>query len=395
VSANRRYNFAVEQPAGSHSLAAAAHRGVRRMIGHDGDEAAYPSASSLRVQRREPEDPMSTTPAGGSRDHMTRRRAVVLGLAVALIVPSTAGAQQTGKLWRIGFLGAASRSTMADRVEAYREALRELGYVDGKNLAIEYRFADGQLDRLPALAAELVGLKVDLIQAGGTPVARAAKQATTTIPIVMTGGDPIRAGLVASLARPGGNVTGLADATVDVSTKRLELLKEAVPGLSQVAILWNPENPTNPPQLRDTETAAAVRGLTVFPLEARREEDLPRAFAAMRRMHAGGLVVQGDPLFVTHASRLIRLAATGRLPTVYPFPQFAEAGGLIAYGNRQADLYREAATYVDKILKGTKPADLPLQHPTRFFLAINLTTAKTLGLNISPSLLARADQVIQ
>jgi putative ABC transport system substrate-binding protein len=319
----------------------------------------------------------------------------LVALGAALIVPFTAKAQQTRKIWRIGFLGAASRSTMTDRVEAYREALRELGYVDGKNLAMEYRFADGRLDRLPALAAELVALKVDLIQAGGTPAARAAKQATTTIPIVMTGGDPVRAGLVASLARPGGNVTGLADATVDVSTKRLELLKEAVPTLSRVAILWNPGNPTNLPQLRDTETAAAALRITVFPVEARSDEDLGRAFAAMRRERAGGLVVQGDPLFITRAPQIIQLAARGLLPAVYPFPQFAEAGGLMAYGNRQADLYRQAATYVDKILKGAKPADLPVEHPTKFLLAINLKTAKTLRLTLSPSLLLRADQVIQ
>jgi ABC-type uncharacterized transport system substrate-binding protein len=213
--------------------------------------------------------------------------------AILLALSFPVEAQQPKKIPKIGFLSAPSRSAQSARYEAFRQGLRELGYIEGKNIVIEWRYAEGKLERLPDLAAELVGLKVDVFVAGGTPAARAAKEATTTIPIVMSGGDPVRAGIVASLARPGGNVTGLSDATVDVSTKRLELLKEVVPKLSRVAILWNPANPTNPLQVKDTQAAASGLGMTVYPVEVKEVGELERAFAGIKRERAGGLLVQG------------------------------------------------------------------------------------------------------
>lgn len=296
---------------------------------------------------------------------------------------------------RIGFLGAASVSADTTRIQAFRNGLVELGYVEGRNISIEYRHAEGKLERLPDLAAELVRRKVDVIVAAGLPAARAAKQATMTIPIVMTGGDPVRTGLVASLARPGGNVTGLADATVEVSTKRLELLKEIVPTLSRVAILWNAANPTNPFQVRDTQAVAPALGVTVHPVEVDGVDDFQRAFAAIARDRADGLLVPGHPMFYSHRKRLTDLAAKSRLPTMYSRRDYAEDGGLIAYGDNFADMYRRLAAYVDKILKGVKPADLPIEQSTKFELVINRKTAKALGLTIPPSLLLRADQVIE
>jgi len=242
---------------------------------------------------------------------------------------------------------------------------------------------------------EAVRLKIDVIVALGLPAARAAKQATTTIPIVFTGGDPVRTGLVASLARPGGNVTGLSDPTVDVSTKRLELLKEVVPKVSRVAILWNPANPTNPLQVKDTQAAAPALGMTVYAVEVKGVDDFERAFTAMKRDGVGAFLVSGDPLFASQRERIMELAAKNRLPAMYATPETAEAGGLLAYGTSLADLARRAATYVDKILKGTKPADLPVEASTKFELIINLKAAKQIGLTIPPNVLARADKVIK
>jgi putative ABC transport system substrate-binding protein len=304
-------------------------------------------------------------------------------------------AQQSKKIPKIGFLSAPSRSAQSARNEAFTQGLRELGYVEGKNIVIEWRYAEGRLERLPDLAAELVGLKVDVIVAGGTPAARAAKEATTTIPIVMSGGDPVRAGIVASLARPGGNVTGLSDATVDVSTKRLELLKEVVPKLSRVAILWNPANPTNPLQLKDTLTAAPALGMTVYTVEVKEVGELERAFAVIKRERAGGLLVPGDPMFTSNRKWMADLAAKHRLPTMFTAPEYAEAGGLMSYGENPADRWRRLATYVDKILKGTKPADLPVEAAMKFEFVINLKAAKQIGLTIPPNVLARADRVIK
>jgi putative tryptophan/tyrosine transport system substrate-binding protein len=304
-------------------------------------------------------------------------------------------AQQPGKVPRVGILSAQSSSVASSRVEAFRKGLIELGYTEGKNIAIEHRYADGRLERLPDLAAEVIRLKVDVILALGTPSARAAKQATTTIPIVMTGGDPVRAGIVASLARPGGNVTGLSDSTVDVSTKRLELLKEIVPKLTRVAILWNPLNPTNPLQLKDTQAAAPALGMTVYKVEVKGVDDFDRAFAAIKKDGAGGLLVPGDPMFGTEGERIRDFAVKNRLPVMWAGLGNVERGGLIAYSTSLPDLARRAATYVDKILKGTKPADLPVEAPMKFELIINLKAAKQIGLAIPPNVLARADKVIR
>ena len=299
----------------------------------------------------------------------------VLG-ALLLALSFQAEAQQPKKIPRIGILAAQSRSSSSYRIEAFRKGLVELGYMEERNIAIEYRYADGQLERLPDLAAEVVRVKVDIILALGTPAAHAAKQATTTIPIVMTGGDPVRAEIVASLARPGGNVTGLSDATVDVSTKRLELLKEVVPKLSRVAILWNPANPTNPLQLKDTQAAAPALGMTVYAVEVKGIDDFDRAFAAIKKDGAGGLLVTGDPMFGTEGKRIIDFAVKNRLPVMHAGLGVAERGGLMAYSTSLADLARRAATYVDKILKGAKPADLPVEAAMKFELVINLKTAK-------------------
>jgi putative tryptophan/tyrosine transport system substrate-binding protein len=306
-----------------------------------------------------------------------------------------AQAQEAKKIPRIGVLNAQSLSSASHRIEAFRKGLAELGYTEGKNIAIEYRSADGQLERLPDLAAEVVRLKVDVVLALGLPAASAAKQVTTTIPIVMTGGDPVRAGIVASLARPGGNVTGLSDSTVDVSTKRLELLKEVIPKLSRVAILWNPLNPTNPFQLKDTQAAAPAFGMTVYAVEVKGVDDFDRAFAAIKKDGAGGLLVPGDPMFGTERKRIHDFSVKNRLPAMYAGLETVERGGLMAYSTSLADLARRAATYVDKILKGAKPADLPVEAAMKFELVINLKTAKQIGVIIPPNVLARADKVIK
>jgi len=268
--------------------------------------------------------------------------------------------------------------------------------VEGQNFAIEERWAEGRAERLPDLAADLVRLKVDVIVTGSTPGARAAKQATTKIPIIaVVVGDPVGTGLVASLARPGGNLTGLSDITVDLSAKRLELLKEVAPTASRVAVLWNPTHPTNPLQLRETQVAAQALGLTLQPVVVGSSDELERAFAAMMRERASALLVLAETLTLLHRRRLADLAAKNRLPAMYPFREQAEAGGLMSYGPSIPDMYRRAAVYVDKILKGAKPADLPVEQPTRFELVINLKTAKALRLTIPPSVLIRAEEVIR
>jgi putative ABC transport system substrate-binding protein len=325
-----------------------------------------------------------------------KRKITILALCAMLFaLCGSAEAQQPKKVPRTGILAAQSSSVASSRVEAFRKGLIELGYTEGKNIAIEYRYADGRLERLPDLAAEVIRLKVDAILALGTPAALAAKQVTTTIPIVMTGGDPVRAGIVASLARPGGNVTGLSDSTVDVSTKRLELLKEVVPKLSRVAILWNPLNPTNPLQLKDTQAAAPALGMTVYAVEVKGVDDFDRAFAAIKKDGAGALLVPGDPMFGTEGERIVDFAVKNRLPVMHAGLGIVERGGLMAYSTSLPDLARRAATYVDKILKGAKPADLPVEAAMKFELIINLKTAKQIGLTIPPNVLARADKVIR
>jgi putative ABC transport system substrate-binding protein len=305
-----------------------------------------------------------------------------------------ADAQQRGKVFRIGYLSSTSSERQKSRRAAFQQGLRELNYVVGKNIIIEYRYADQKYERLPELVGELIRLNVDVVVAAGAPAAHAAKSATKTIPIVTQSGDPVGTGLVASLARPGGNITGLSDFTVGVVTKRLELLKEVVPSVSRVAVLWNPTNPTNLVTLKETQTVAPAVGVTLLPLEVKGADDIDRAFTVIRKERPGALIVFGGVL-TTHTRRIVELAVKSRLPAIYAAPEDVDAGGLMSYGTNFDDLFRRAAIYVDKILKGAKPADLPVEQPTKFELIINLKAAKQIGLTIPPNVLARADKVIR
>ena len=324
------------------------------------------------------------------------RRTFLAGTAAVLATPLVAGAQQPAKVWRIGFLGSASASAAGARVEALRLGLRELGYVEGRNLAIEFRWTEGNHDRLPALAAELVQLRVDVIVTQGTTVTLAARRATSTIPIVFAiASDPVGTGIVASLSRPGGNVTGLTDVAPDVTGKRLALLHEVAPRATRIAVLWNPSNPVSGPQLKETETAARTLGLALLSVEVRDVTQLGSAFATIVRDRAGAVILLTDITLFDRRVQIAEMAAKNRLPSMAWTSEFAERGCLITYGPNTAEMHRRAATYVDKIFKGAKPADLPVEQPTKFELIINLKTAKTLGLAIPQSLLGRADQVIE
>jgi putative tryptophan/tyrosine transport system substrate-binding protein len=325
------------------------------------------------------------------------RRAFIGALTVSpLAAPLVAEAQQAGKVHHIGMLETTSMVLNAANLEAFRQGLRELGYFEGRNYIIEYRSADGRRERFPDLAAELVRLKVDVILTRGTPAVMAAKSATGTIPVVMAAsGDPVLSGVVASLARPGGNVTGLSATVVEVSGKRLELLREVVPGVSRVAVLFNMSNPNDALQWKETEVAGSSLRVQLQLLDVRKPGDLGEAFDAAIKQRAGALVVGIDALTWANHRPIVDLAAKHRLPAIYAAREFVEAGGLIAYGVSYPHLYRRAASFVDKILKGAKPADLPVEQPTKFELVINLKTAKALGLTLQPSLLQRADEVIQ
>jgi putative ABC transport system substrate-binding protein len=316
-----------------------------------------------------------------------------------LAAPLAAEAQQAGKLYRIGVLANAPPTTpgASRNWEAFRRALSERGWVEGQSFVAEYRFAEGRLERFPSLATELVSLKVDLIVAGNPEAARAAKRATSTIPVVMVYVfDPVGMGIVASLARPGGNVTGVAfGAGPEIVGKYLELLREAVPKASRVAVLMNPDSPSSPVLLRETQAAAHALAVTLQVLDVRKADDLDSVFAAMTREHDGALLVLPHLFLFAHARRIVDLADRSRLPAMYPVRDFVEAGGLMAYAANAPDMFRRAGYFVDKILKGAKPADLPVEQPTKFELIINLKTAKALALTIPPSLLARADQVIE
>jgi putative ABC transport system substrate-binding protein len=329
---------------------------------------------------------------------MITRRVFVGSLTGGLLAaPLTADAQQAGKVPRIGFLGTLSPSDTSPRLDAFRQALRELGWVEGQNIVIDYRYAEGRFDRLPDLAAELVRLKVDIIVAQPTPAAVAAKNATETIPIVMISvGDPVGIGLIASLARPGGNVTGSSYSVGSgISGKGLELLKETVPKVRRVAILSNPLNPAHSLEVREVNVAARSLGVQLQLLEARGPNEFDGAFVAMAKERVGALLVVADSMFLLHRTRLADLAARSRLPAAYGNREIVEAGGLMSYGPSVRDFFRRSATFVDKILKGAKPGDLPVEQPTKFELVINLKTAKAIGLTIPPSLLQRADEVIQ
>src|SRR5712691_3389668 len=329
---------------------------------------------------------------------MERRAFMAMLTGGIVAAPLAVEAQPAAKVARIGFL-ALNLAPNPHLREAFRQGLRDLGYVEGRNVEIEYRDAEGKDERLPALAAELLALKVDVILAGGTPQALAAKQATRTLPIVFTAApDPVTDGLVTNLSRPGGNVTGLSNIAPELVGKRLELLKQAVPGVTRVAVLWQPGGTgerTGKDMLKEAEVAARALGVRLQFLEARGPADFDRAFSDMTRARAGALTSLGGSMFFNERRRLVDLAAKNRLPAVYPQREFVDAGGLMAYGPNFADLFRRAATYVDKILKGAKPGDLPVEQPTKFELVINLKTAKALGLTIPQSLLQRADEVVQ
>ncbi len=319
-------------------------------------------------------------------------------MAVVLVMPASAdpvGAQQA-RVHRLGFISAAASSPMAARDEAFRQGLRALGYVVGQNITIEYRWADGKNERLPGFAAELVQLKPDIIVTHGMAATRAVQQASTTIPIVIAAADdPLAGGLVASLARPGGNITGLSIITPDLTGKRLELLKEILPGLTRVAVLWNSGNPISEPELRKAEVAARTLGLQLQPLAVRDSHEFASAFSTMKRERVGALFLLSDAMFFGQRKELVALAASHRLPLVSHLREFADAGGLMTYGPNVVDLHRRAATYVDKILKGANPGDLPIEQPTKFDLAINLKTARALGITVPPSVLGRAEHVIE
>jgi len=320
----------------------------------------------------------------------------ILVVAVLLAVGVIADAQQPKKLPRIGFLSAASSSAISARVEAFRQGLRELGYVEGKNIFIEWRFAEGKSDRLPSLAAELVRLKVDVIVAEAPTSTRSAKQATVTIPIVMVfDDDPVGSGFVASLARPGGNITGLSTLSPEISGKQLEILKEIVPKLSRVGVLGDVTRPGIPQELREINVAADAFRVQVQYLEVRGSKDIEIAFRAAIKERVDAVLVLGSPVLTSERKQVVELAVKSRLPAIYAREEPVEDGGLMSYGVSIADLSRRAATYVDEILKGAKPADLAVEQPKNFELIINLKAAKQIGLTIPPNVLARADRVIR
>ena len=316
---------------------------------------------------------------------------ITLGLLAAPLPTAT---QQPRKVYRIGWLQPAALP--APWVDGFRQGLGELGYIEGKDFVIEYRWAEGRLDRLGELATELVRLKADVIVSTNTAALRAIKQVTTTIPVVMLGpGDPIVTGIVASLARPGGNITGVTQMAPELAGKRLELLKEIQPRLSRVAVLLNSANPISMVQMRETEVAARALGVSLQRLDVRARDELEIAFSALPRGRADGLVLLADSMHHAQRRQIIDLAAKRRLPAISAYREFAEDGGLASYGPNWPDLHRRAATFVHKILKGAKPADLPVEQPMRFELVINMKTAKALGLTFPPSIMVRADHLIQ
>jgi putative ABC transport system substrate-binding protein len=323
-------------------------------------------------------------------------RTIVVCLLLTVLLLTVAEAQQPTKIPRIGFLNAATPSAILARYEAFRRGLRELGYVEGKNIVIEYRYAEGKLDRLQELAVELVRLKVDVIVTAGPSATRSAKGATATIPVVMAFDyDPVGSGAIANLARPGGNITGLSALYPEMSGKRLELLKEIVPKLSRVAILGSSTQPGNAQAVKEMELAAGALGTQLQYLEVGAPKEIESAFRAAIQGRADAVLVLTSPVFVSQRKQLADLAIKSRVPATYQASEYVEAGGLMSYGVNIADLHRRAARYVDKILKGAKPPDLPVEQPTKFELIINLKAAKQIGLTIPPNVLARADRVIR
>jgi len=315
--------------------------------------------------------------------------------AIVLVLFAQAQAQQPKKITRIGWLAGNLPYGQKSRIEVFRQALRELGYTEGRDVIIEARYNQGKLDQLPELAAELVRLDVDLIVSIGTQASQASQASTKTIPIVATGGDLVTSGLVASLAHPGGNVTGLANLTFELAPKRLELLKETVPNLSHVAVLWSPDTRNSAQGLPETEAAARSFGIKVQSINVKGPDDLQRAFSVMRKEPVGAFILLRSPLILSQLKRIVEFEAQNRLPAMYDDRAFPEGGGLMSYGTLLDDLDRRLAIYVDKIIKGAKPSDLPVEQPTKFELVINLKTAKQIGLTIPPNALARADRVIR
>jgi ABC-type uncharacterized transport system substrate-binding protein len=324
------------------------------------------------------------------------RKKILAVVLAALTLPSVhlAQAQQTKKVPRIGYLAA---DPQAPTREAFRQGLRDLGYVEGQSILVEWRYAEDKIDRFPELAAELVRLKVDAIVAANPAAVVALKRATTTIPIVMAtyGGDPVADGIVTSFARPGGNITGLTPLDPELIGKQLELLKETLPKLSQVAVMWKPGDSGSTLQWRETRTAATALGIQILSLEVRSPDELEKAIETATRGRVDGLLVLRNPLFYVLRKRIVTLAEKARLPGIYSVGDFVDTGGLMSYSGNNDAQYRRAATYVDKILKGAKPADLPIEAPTKFELVINLKAAKQIGLTIPPNVLARADRVIK
>ena len=326
------------------------------------------------------------------------RKARLVGMAVLgiLLANSAAEAQQAARVPRIGLLMVGTSASTAPLIDSFRQGLRDLGYVEGQTIGFELRYAEGKSEVLPDLAAELVRLKVNAIVVVAAPAIRAAKQATNTIPIVMAAvADPVEVDFVASLARPGGNITGVSALAVGYSAKWPELLKEAAPKISRVAVLLNPANPTHAGYWREMQVAGRALGVTPRSVEVRSPDEFEGAFAAMTKGRAGGLIVPPDVLTLAHRTWIVDLAAKSRLPAMYGLREFVDVGGLMAYGSSLRDIYRRAANFVDKILKGAKPGDLPVEQTSRFELVINLKTAKALGLTIPQSVLIRADQLIQ
>ena len=328
---------------------------------------------------------------------MTTRRSFLTLLGGAAVAwPVTAGAQQNQRAHRIGFMGNSTAELEANLVGPFRDGLRALGYEEGRNVIIEFRWADGKYDQFPALVAELLAAKVDVIITAGTPATLAIKKATSTVPLVFIAvGDPVGTGVVPNLGRPGGNITGLSSIAPDLEGKRLELLREVVPKLSHVAFFLNPANAFHTASMRQARVAAQSLGIKLQPMEVNKSEQLDGAFASIVKEKPDALLILADRIFLHNRKRMMEFAIQQRLPSVNAYRELVEAGGLISYGPSYEDMHRRAAVYVDKILKGTKPADLPIEQPTKFTLLINLKTAKTLGLTVPPTLVARADELIE
>jgi putative ABC transport system substrate-binding protein len=326
---------------------------------------------------------------------MDRRAFAQAAMLLSFAAAFPTRGQPAKKVWRIGYLAALSPETSNEWFPAFRESLRELGYVEGRNVVIDERYSGGDYQKLPTLAAELAAMKPDIFLVYGVEATQAANKAGKTIPVVFANiQDPIVSGLVSSLARPGGNVTGLSDSHAASVTKRLELLKEAL-GTPRVAVLWRPGNSSHPLQLKDLQAAGPTLGLPVLPLPVKSVEDIERAFATMKSERADAVLLLGDAFLTTNQRRIVELALKNRIAAMYTIRPFADAGGMIAYGADFRDMFRRAAIYVDKIFKGAKPADLPIEQPTKFDLVINLRTAKAIGVTVPRSLLLRADQIIE